>query len=165
MKNKFTLPAMLILALNLLIANTASAQKVSGTTYNTGLGIRLDLGNGATFVGPAVKHFFTPTNAGEFSVLFGNHTTLIGAEYSYNAAIANAGGLMWNAGFGPQVALYSGDYGGGSDVFIRPFAGLEFKVPGAPLDLGFDWRPIIQLTHGSDFEAGRFGLAFRFALN
>ncbi len=160
MKNKLFLSVCLIVALNFLILNSASAQKSSGSDYSTGLGIRLDLGNGGTYVGPAVKHFFSSNSAGEASVLFGNSTTLIGAEYSYNSAINGAAGLKWNIGIGPQFALYNG----GSDVLIRPFAGLEFKIPEAPIDLGFDWRPAITLTHGSDFEAGRFGLAFRFTL-
>ena len=56
-------------------------------------------------------------------------------------------------------------YDGGSDVLIRPMAGLEFKVPDVPLSLGFDWRPVFQLTHDTDFEAGRFGIALRFTLN
>lgn len=163
MKNKFLCATCLAILASLLLAGAASAQK--GSDYSTALGLRLDLGNGGTYVGPAIKHFFSPTGAGEASVLFGNHTTLIGAEYSYNSAIRNAGGLKWNAGIGPQIALYSSSYyGGGSDVLLRPFAGLEFKIPEAPLNLGFDWRPIIQLTHGSDFEAGRFGLALRFVL-
>ena len=34
--------------------------------------------------------------------------------------------------------------------------------PEPGLDLGFDWRPAALLTHGGDFEAGRFGLAFRY---
>jgi hypothetical protein len=159
MKNKLFLSVFLIAALNLLILNSASAQ-ATGADYSTGLGIRLDLGNWGTYVGPAVKHFFSANSAGEASVLFGNSTTVIGAEYSYNSPISGASGLKWNIGIGPQFALYDG----GSDVLLRPFAGLEFKIPEAPIDLGFDWRPAITLTHGSDFEAGRFGLAFRFTL-
>lgn len=160
MKSKLTISILLLIAMNLLISNATLAQKTTGTDYSTGLGIRLDLGNGGTYAGPAVKHFFSATSAGEASVLFGNSTTLIGAEYSYNSAINNAAGLKWNLGIGPQFALYKG----GSDVLLRPFAGLEFKIPEAPIDFGFDWRPAIQLTHGSDVEAGRFGLAFRFTI-
>ncbi len=162
---KFLFSALAIVVVSLVFTSTSYGQKkasaATGTNYTTGLGLRLDLGNGGTFVGPAVKHFFDATNAGEFSVLFGDHVTFIGAEYSYNGNIANAAGLKWNVGIGPQFELYKG----GSDVLLRPFAGLEFKVPQVPLDLGFDWRPAFVLTHGTDVEAGRFGLAFRFTLD
>ena len=160
MKHLFLSLAM-TLTLSLFMSNQSFAQKTSGTDYKTGIGIRLDLGTGGTFVGPAVKHYFSKTSAGEGSVLFGDGLTMIGAEYSYNGAIKGADGLKWNAGLGPQIALYDG----GSDVFIRPMAGLEFKVPEVPLSLGFDWRPVFQLTHDTDFEAGRFGIALRFTLN
>lgn len=159
--NKFRLATALVVVFALSLSLSASAQKVSGTSYTTGLGLRLDLGNGGTLVGPSVKHFFDATNAGEAMVIFGNGSTVLGLEYSYNGAIANAAGLKWNIGVGPAFAFYRGGY---NDVWIRPFAGLEFKIPDVPLDLGFDWRPIGVLTHGGDFEAGRFGLAFRFTL-
>ena len=162
---KIVLSVFTIAALTLTISTASFAQKKtansassSGSDYSTGVGLRLDLGNGGTYVGPAVKHFFTENSAGEAAILFGNSVTYIGAEYSYNGIIPNAAGLKWNLGIGPQIALYKG----GSDVLLRPFAGLEFKIPQAPLDLGFDWRPAALLTHGGDFEAGRFGLAFRY---
>lgn len=137
--------------------NFAKAQ--SGAPYNTAVGLFLDLGNGGTYVGPHVKHFFTEYDAGQAMVLFGNETTVLGVEYSYNKPIPNAGGLMWNAGVGPQV-YFVNDYTG---FLIRPQVGLEFKVPQAPISIGFDWRPIWELTHGTSFEAGRFGLSFKYA--
>lgn len=149
----------LLLSAMLLIGAVQSVK--AQRSYTTAGGISIDFGNGATFVGPSVKHFFNSKDAIQGMLLFGNGVTILGAEYSYNEAIRNAGGLMWNIGVGPQMAF--GD--GYSDFLIRPALGLEYTVPDAPINFGFDWRPMWQLTHGSNFEAGRFGIAFRYVFH
>jgi len=136
--------------------NQASAQR--GASYENAVGLFIDAGNGGTYVGPHLKHYFNSNDAGQVMVLFGNSRTIVGAEYSYNALIDGANGLKWNVGVGPQIAL-----GHGTDVLVRPMAGLEYKIPQVPIAFGFDWRPAWQLTHGNDFEAGRFGIAFKYA--
>ncbi|WP_134087640.1 hypothetical protein [Olivibacter sp. XZL3] len=151
------LPTLLVL-LAVFMVRPVSAQ--SGAPYNTSFGLFLDLGNGGTYVGPHVKHFFTENDAGQAMVLFGNDITILGVEYSYNKRIPDAGGLMWNAGIGPQVLFGDGDTG----FALRPQAGLEFKVPQAPLSVGFDWRPYWIVSPDSEFEAGRFGLTFKYTL-
>lgn len=148
MRTKF-----IMIALFVAISWTASAQQ-----YRTAAGLFIDAGNGTTFVGPTIKHFFTGSDAIAGSVLFGNNFTLLGAEYSYNQAIAGANGLNWHIGVGPQVG-FGNDH---THLLIRPATGLEFKIPSAPLALGFDWRPMWQVNHGSHFEAGRFGLSFKY---
>lgn len=128
-------------------------------TYKTGAGLLIDAGDGATLVGPHVKHFFSGHNAGEFSVLFGGDATTVQALYQYNAPFKGASGLMWYLGVGPAVS-----FGDGDSVFsIVPVAGLDYKISGAPLDLSFDWRPRLGFYDGdSDFAAGRFGIGLRF---
>lgn len=154
----FIIASVTFLFLNCLSFQQAAAQ--SGSPYNTSFGLFLDLGNGGTYVGPHVKHFFTAKDAGQAMVLFGNDITILGVEYSYNQAIPNASGLHWNAGIGPQVLFGDGDTG----FALRPQAGLEFKVPQAPISVGFDWRPYWILSPDSEFEAGRFGLSFKYTL-
>jgi len=147
----------------------ASAQR--GASYQNGLGLFIDAGNGGTFVGPHFKHYFNANDAGQINLLFGQNTTILGFEYSYNKPISGARGLKWNIGVGPQVEFHSDkyryhgyEYTGKSttDVSIRPMLGLEYKIPGAPIAMGFDWRPWWRLTHGNNFEAGRFGIAFKY---
>ncbi len=137
--------------------NQVSAQR--GASYENGVGLFIDAGNGGTYVGPHLKHYFNSNDAGQVMVLFGNSQTLVGAEYSYNAAISGADGLKWNAGLGPQVIFGHGT----TDFLIRPMVGLEYKIPQVPIAFGFDWRPAWQLTHGNNFEAGRFGIALKYA--
>ena len=133
--------------------STAKAQ-----TYKTGAGLLVDVGEGSTLVGPHVKHFFTRNSAGEFALLFGDHTTTIQGLYQYNQGISGAKGLQWYLGMGPAVS-----FGEHHTWFsLVPVLGLDYKVSGAPVDLFFDWRPrAVFDEHDSDFLAGRFGLGMR----
>ncbi|HEU4634029.1 MAG TPA: hypothetical protein VFS22_08600 [Flavisolibacter sp.] len=139
----------------------ASAQK-TGSGYDNGLGFRIDFGSGETVFGFSGKHFFTQNHAGEAQLLFGSGITYIDLEYQYHAPIKNAAGLQWYAGVGPMFGFYSG----GSDIFLRPVGGLDYKLNNAPINFSFDWRPTFRITHssyGDQFTAGRFGLAARYA--
>lgn len=131
---------------------------VSAQSYRTGAGVFVDFGDGRTYAGPHIKHFFSAQNAGQAMVLFADNRTLIGAEYSYNDQIRGADGLSWFVGIGPQAVIRRKD----SYFVIRPAVGLEFKIPGAPLATSMDWRPMWALNDGSDFVPGRFGFAFKF---
>lgn len=156
----------LIVALQFGSSQKAAAQKRTsqkGTDYSNAVGMRIDLGSDyGTYVGINGKHFFNTHDAGEAQVLFGNHTTMIQIEYQYHGNIQNAPGLKWYAGLGPGFA-FSSSYYGGTDVLIRPIVGLDYKVDNVPLNFAFDWRPAFVVTHGTEFNAARFGLAFRYA--
>lgn len=134
---------------------TASAQN-----YKTGFGLFIDVGDGATAVGPHVKHFFTPEVSTQGMVLFSKGITAMGIDLSYNGNIPNAHGLSWNIGVGPQALI-----GKAKTLFaIRPSTGLEFTVPTIPVNVGFDWRPSLIFVDGVNFTAGRFGIAFKYIL-
>jgi hypothetical protein len=146
-----------VLAIGFILSATVSNAQ---SNYKTAVGLGIDFGNGSTLVGPSLKHFFTPNNVGQFDVLFGNNYTIIEGFYQYHKDIPNAEGLKWYAGFGIGVGLYDG----GSDFLVRPLAGLDYKINNVPLSFSFDWRPTVFIGNGdSDFEAGRFGLGFRYA--
>lgn len=159
--------------LSLLAASflVIGSQEVSAQArYGTAIGLGIDIGDGPTLVGPQIKHFFDGKTAGNAQVLFGDNVTIIGADYSYNQAIAGTNGLNWYVGIGPQLAFIDAggwwNDGGNSTFFaIRPAAGLEFKIPSAPLAFHFDWKPWWNLSNNSNFEPARFTLGFKFALN
>lgn len=138
---------------------TFSSNMAQAQNYKTGLGMRIDAGNG-TGVGFNVKHFFTRNNAIDASVVFFEGDVVgVGAEYQYNAPIQGASGLDWYVGVGPNF-LFAKGY---TAVQIRPVAGLDFKIPSAPIGFAFDWRPMFTINHGGDVDAGQFGISVRYA--
>ncbi|OOQ61067.1 hypothetical protein [Mucilaginibacter pedocola] len=132
-------------------ANSASAQ--------TSAGLAVDFGDGATLVGPSIRHMFTKNAAGQAELTFGGDQTFVGAYYQYQAGIKNSGGLNYYLGIGPQLGFGNGS----TDFYIRPMAGLDYKLGTAPIDLSFDWRPAFYVGDNSDFTAARFGLGLRFS--
>ena len=69
--------------------------QVNAQNYNNALGVVVDLGDGATLVGPQYKHSFDGKNAGNVQVMFGDNITVLGADYTYNQAFAGTNGLGW----------------------------------------------------------------------
>ena len=139
-----------------LTADNALAQN-----YKTALGLRIEAGDGSTGVGFNAKHFFTRNNAIDANLIFYDGDVIgLGAEYQYNAPIKGVSGLDWYLGIGPNFLI--GDHI--TFVQIRPVAGLDLKVPGAPIDFAFDWRPAFTLNSDYDsVSAARFGISIRYA--
>lgn len=136
------------------ISTSAQAQ------YKTAAGLHIDAGDGTTLVGPHIKTFFSPNNAGEAAVLFGGGITALQAQYQYHQGISGAEGLQWYLGVGPSFL-----FGDNSDTEISLLTalGLDYKIANAPLDLSFDWRPRLVFYDGdSEFLPGRFGIGLRF---
>ena len=149
---------LLIISSIFLLAVTGQA---SAQSYKTAIGLGLDFGEGATLAGPAIKHFFSPQSAVKGELLFGSGATFIQAFYQYHGAFSEGRGLSWYLGGGPSVG-----FGNGNSVFsLVPMAGIDFKIPDAPVALSFDWRPRLSFGDGdSDFSGGRFGLGFNYTL-
>lgn len=137
----------------------AISTTVKAQSYKTAAGLAIDFGDGSTLVGPHIKHFFNANGAAEVDVLFGSGVTVIQALYLYHGNIKGAQGLRWDLGVGPGVAI--GD--NNTNFLVRPNAGLDYKISGAPLNVSFDWRPKWQFFDGgNDFSAGRFQIGFRY---
>lgn len=149
-----------VIVLAALVTGLSIQQANAQSSYKTAAGVTIDFGTGQTLVGPALKHFFTPNQAGQFEVLFGDNVTFVEAFYQYHGQIENATGLKWYAGVGPGVAFNDNN----SAFLLRPMAGLDYKINNVPLNFSFDWRPWLAFENGgSDFEAARFAFGLRFA--
>lgn len=167
---KACLPLLAVITLLFALPLMSQAQ----TPYRTALGLGIDLGDGETLFGPQIKHSFGGFNAGNAQVLFGDHVTVLGADWSHNKRISGTNGLSWYVGVGPQISFIdNGHWHKGHwhkkgddhvDFAIRPAVGLEYKIPTAPLGFHFDWKPWWNLSHGSHFEPSRFSLGFKFIL-
>lgn len=140
-----------------LLLNVFSANAQS---YTTAIGLGIDFGDGSSLAGPSIKHFFNQNEAIKGEVLFGSHVTFLQAFYNYQKSIPNAGNLDWYLGGGGSLALYTG----ATRFYLRPMAGLDYKIGDAPLAISFDWRPVIDFGSNGGFTGARFGLGFRYVL-
>lgn len=148
----------LVMAAITLGSNVTTAQ--SDYIFAAGLGI--DLWSGATLVGPSAKYFFTAEHAGQAEIMFETNLTTVTALYEYHGAISGADGLNWFAGAGPSI-LFIGS-GVGTELALRPVAGLDYKLNNVPLAFSFDWRPFIGLGNLLGNEVGAFGIGIRYVI-
>lgn len=158
---KFKTFSKILLCAIAIFASVEHAQ--AQTTYKTGVGLLIDVGDGGTWVGPHVKHFFDNNQAGEASLQFGTGLTILQAMYQYHQPVQEAEGLQWYIGLGGALGFPNH----GDMIFgIVPAAGLDYKLANTPIDLFLDWRPKFMIYDSeSRFLAARFGLGLRFALS
>lgn len=155
----------ILIALAVLItftfSNDAGAQRGGG---NTGIGFQMDFGDGQTYAGFGVKHFFTPRLAGGAHLLFARGNTLLGFEIQPHFPIRGASGLKWYVGAGAGFNFYSDKYyrNRSTLVMLRPMIGVDYQLRTAPLAFNFDWRPMIFINQGGGNEVGRFGFGIRY---
>ncbi len=137
---------------------------VNAQEYKSALGVVFDLGDGETLIGPQYKHAFGGNGAGNVQVMFGDHITTVGADYTYNQSFSGTNGLGWYVGIGPQLSFIDHGHDDKTYFAIRPQVGLEFKIPSAPIAMHFDWKPWWNLTNDSNFEASRFSLGLKYVI-
>ncbi|WP_394973290.1 hypothetical protein [uncultured Croceitalea sp.] len=142
----------------LIISSTINAQ----SSYTTAAGLGLDLFSGATLVGPSAKFFLAEEHAVQAEVMFESNLTVITGLYEYHGNIEGADGLNWFAGAGPSILLFGNGFG--TEIAIRPVAGLDYKITDVPLAFSFDWRPFIGLGDLSN-EIGAFGIGIRYVID
>ncbi|QQS98240.1 hypothetical protein I6J03_02650 [Sphingobacterium spiritivorum] len=114
--------------------------------------------------GVQYKTSFGGTNQGQVQVLFGDNVVGIGADYQYARPFRGTNGLGWYVGVGPQISFIDAGSNDFTAIALRPQAGLEFKIPSAPIGLHVDWKPYWQLNHNSDFDASEFSLGIKYTL-
>jgi hypothetical protein len=126
---------------------------------NNAVGLRVDFGTGPTGLGPNLKHKLNKTHALDAAIVFFQGDAVgLGVQVERNFPVRGTPGLDWYIGVGPQF-LFSNQ----TNAFgIVPVGGLEYDIPGSPLNFSFDWRPALYLTPGT-VEAGRFGVSLRVA--
>lgn len=159
MKNRMMAMATLIAV---MVFSNATAQRRS--TNNTGIGFQMDFGDGQTYAGFGLKHFFSSKVAGAAHVLFARGNTLLGFEVQPHFPIRGASGLNWYVGAGLGFNFRSSRYYRNTStlVLVRPMIGLDYQLRTAPLAFNFDWRPMIFVNEGGGNEVGRFGFGIRY---
>lgn len=153
---------LLILVLSLAIAGPAAAQEAArpARMYRNALGGRIEFGFGS-WVGVSWKHLYTRHHASEVNVLFGNLTRAYDLEYHYNGNFPNSPNLQWVLGVGAAYATYR-YFERPADLFLRPVIGIDARLKGTSVNMGFDWRPLLTVQGETESTRTRFSVPIRF---
>lgn len=141
----------------------AQTESKAQQTYKNAIGGRLGTANGITY-----KTFISGDRALDFILNFrsnNNYSTFrFTGLYEIHNNINNAPGLRWYYGPGATVGSRKFKSNDDSDllVSIDGVLGLDYKFDGAPINLALDWKPAIEVTPNTEFDAEGFGLSIRF---
>lgn len=124
----------------------------SAQDYNTGVGLRAGLSQGVT-----LKHFVSNKAAfeGLLSTRWGGFE-ITGLYEIHNEAF-EVDHLNWYYGFGAHIGFWDGNTSWGvvntsyTVIGIDGILGIEYNFSEAPINIGIDWKPAINLTGYSGF--------------
>lgn len=146
------------------LASAVQAQQMNtGSDYKTALGVK---------VYPAaitVKHFIKPSVALEGLGYISSDGFRLTGLYELHNNLGNVEGLTWYIGGGAHVGVWSDSWktryptrNDGVAVGVDGVIGIDYKIPGAPLNLSFDWQPSFNLVGYNYFEGGWGGVGIRY---
>ncbi|MTI29566.1 hypothetical protein [Xanthovirga aplysinae] len=156
---------LLIVAFLLLGATFVQAQD-----YKTGLGVRLGPSSGVT-----VKHFMTPDIALEGILDTRSQGFLLTGLYEIQAPAFNEPGFSWFYGLGGHIGVWgdSGNYpwidedefhdGSYLALGVDGIIGIEYTFSEAPINIGLNWKPALNLYRSVDVWGDGVGLTLRYA--
>jgi len=158
MKKGFTILCLTVIA-TLAIQFSSKAQG-----YDNAIGGRFGAANGVTFkttlggnkMIDIIANFRSNDNYKYFRVT--------GLYEIYNP-IDGAQGLNWYYGIGGSIGSVKERYfNRSSDLYLSAdgVLGLDYKFADAPINISLDWKPAIQLTPDTNFDASGVGLSLRF---
>lgn len=133
--------------------------------YQTALGVRLGNPSGVT-----VQHYIGGNTALEGILGLGPDWFTLTGLYELHQPFNDPQGLGWYVGGGAHIGGLNGGYdysnkhynGGAFILGVDGILGLDYTIPGAPLNLSLDWKPMINLTPFAGFFGGEFGLSVRY---
>jgi hypothetical protein len=165
MNTKKLLPICFLLLLSTLFVgisaqaqNTTTVAKLPRPTYKTGIGLK--------FVPFAVtlKSFVGHRNRaiellGDF-----NDGFRLTALYEFHGDLTATGNLKWYIGGGAHGGYYDKGSVEGIMFGLDAVAGFDYKFAHLPVNISLDWQPSYEfITPGTEFQAGRGGIAVRLA--
>ena len=154
---------LILLCLTAGIVFFAQTDSLAQQTYKNAIGGRLGTANGITY-----KTFMTGDRALDFILNFrsnNNYSTFrFTGLYEIHNDINNAPRLRWYYGPGATVGSRKFKPTDDSDLLVSldGVLGLDYKFDGVPINLALDWKPAIEITPNTEFDAEGFGLSIRF---
>lgn len=150
-----------LLATILCMGVSAMAQQENEMQYNSALGLKISGG-----VALSYKRFMKSIQAVEAQGMIFNEGMRFTGLYEFHQPI-NVPGLTWYVGPGAHVGLWTKTsrvkYNSRADVGIDGVLGLDYKVPGVPLNLSVDWQPGYSFL-GAGLQPQFGGLGIRYVL-
>lgn len=150
-----------VFAASLLFVVAANAQN---TDYKTAAGLRAGLSAGLT-----VKHFLSDKGAIEGIVTSRWGGVNITGLYEIHNPAFDEPGLRWYYGLGGHLGFWDGDKNPWfsdnethSVLGVDMILGMEYTIPGSPVNLSLDWKPGFNLVGYSGFWGDEFALSLRF---
>lgn len=158
---QFSIKMLVVAVVLLTTSQIASAQKNQGPgnpKYKTAIGVKY-----APFA-VTFKVFSSKRNSAfEFLADFDNGFRLTGLK-EWHGNLNGPGNLKWYLGFGAHSGYYDNDGEEGVMGGLDAVGGLDYKFKYLPLNISLDWQPAYEfITPGTEFQAGRGGLAVRLA--
>jgi hypothetical protein len=147
----------LILAVSIVALSSAQ-------DYNTGVGLRGGLSNGIS-----LKHFVSSNAAveGLLSTRWAGFD-ITGLYEIHNEAF-EVDQLKWYYGGGAHIGFWNGDNATWGDagtsytvIGIDGILGIEYSFTEAPINIGIDWKPAINLTGYSGFWPDGGAISIRY---
>lgn len=138
------------------VAN-AQAQNTS-SSYRTALGVKFYPG------AISIKHFTNSHAAVEGLASFWKGGVRFTGLYELHYPLLQVDGLQWYVGPGAHIGFYDNKYYDGTTFFgVDGVLGIDYKIPGAPLNVSLDWNPSFEFGNGADFQSwGGLGIRFTF---
>ena len=146
-----------------LILTVSIIAVTSAQDYNTGIGIRAGLSQGVT-----LKHFVSHKAAveGLLSTRWGG-VDITGLYEVHNMAFG-VDHLNWYYGGGAHIGFWNGNSSWGERdraytiIGIDGIIGIEYNFTEAPINIGLDWKPAINLTGYTGFWGDGGALSVRY---
>ena len=147
-----------------LIMAVSIIAMASAQDYNTGIGLRGGLSNGIT-----LKHFVS-NNAAVEGILSSRWAGFdITGLYEIHNEAFEVDQLKWYYGGGAHIGFWNGDNVTWGDagtsytvIGIDGILGIEYSFTEAPINIGIDWKPAINLTGYSGFWPDGGAISIRY---
>ena len=141
-----------------------SVTLASAQDYKTGVGLRAGLSQGLT-----IKHFVSEKAAFEGLLSTRWRGLDITGLYEIHNRAFDVDRLNWYYGFGAHVGFWDGrntSWGNTGTTYtvigIDGILGIEYNFSEAPINIGLDWKPAINLTGYTGFWGDGGALSIRY---
>lgn len=131
-------------------------EKATAQPYRSAVGIRGGYSSGFTF-----KYFVERDFALDVQAVYNEHGFQFHGLYDYQFSPYNRERLYYYAGAG----AYGGNWQDELALGLAAAAGAEFAFWSAPVSIGLEWRPNLNLYKVFDYALFDFALHFRVMLN